>query len=108
VTPSRLCVGSSVGAPRGLQPTQKKKWENPFKGGSSRLKKKNGRTPSRVKQWEGEKGEEREEGLSRMSFEKQNLRTPSGSDTVTDTEVVDLYDKLMKMTGWTVTDNALT
>ncbi len=43
-----------------------------------------------------------------MSFEKQNLRTPSGSDTVTDTEVVDLYDKLMKMTGWTVTDNALT
>ena len=43
-----------------------------------------------------------------MSFEKQNLRTPSASDSATDTEVVDLYDKLMKMTGWTVTDNALT
>jgi hypothetical protein len=26
----------------------------------------------------------------------------------TESEVVDLYDKLMKMAGWNVTDNALT
>ena len=40
------------------------------------------------KQWEGEEGEEGEqpdEPSSRMGLESQNLRTPTSSDTVTDT-----------------------
>ena len=41
------------------------------------------------------------------------LKPRERSDTeedfeTTEGEVVDLYDKLMEMTGWTVTDNDLT